>query len=254
MKSKLFRFYTKNERNMSDKLNRRLFLKIILAFFGVILTIFGFLKFFGEKKVIIKKGVTIELPSPRKDSKVSIEKALEKRRSIREYTNKPLSLFEVSQLLWAAQGITEPLRKFRTAPSAGALYPLELFLVVGNVKDLESGIYHYNIPSGNLILYKKGDFRKELAVAAVDQEWVENAAMDIVVCAIYERTTKKYGDRGKRYVHIEVGHVGQNIYLQAESLNIGVVVIGAFYDDMVQKILEVEEEVKPLYIISVGKK
>ena len=206
-----------------------------------------------SKKIELK----IKLPQPSYRSETSIEEALKRRRSIREYEDKPLTIKHVSQLFWAAQGVTKPdpwLRAggFKTAPSAGATYPLEVYMVVkkGGVEGLEPGIYHYLPKTHEIELIKKGDYSKELMKAALDQECVEAAPVNMVITAIYERTTGRYGDRGIRYVHMEVGHVGENIYLQCVSLGLGCVVIGAFHDDQVKEILGVDEA--PLYIIPIG--
>ena len=194
----------------------------------------------------------IELPEPKKVGSISVEEAIACRRSRRSYSNEPLSLNEISQLCWASQGITDPIRKFRSAPSAGALYPLEQFLVVGNA-EIDAGIYQYIPFDHSLMLIKRGDYREELYKAALRQESVRRGAIDIVITAIYERTTRKYGERGIRYVHMEAGHVAQNIYLQAEALGLGTVSIGAFYDDMVREILSLPKHYTPLYIMPVGK-
>lgn len=195
----------------------------------------------------------VKLPEPRYVSNTSIEKALLKRRSIRDYKDKPLTLSEVSQLLWAAQGITDP-RGFRTAPSAGALYPLELYIVAGNVNDLLHGIYKYKPHGHELARVVEGDKRAELCNAALGQDWVGSGAVVIVFSAVYERTTAKYGERGIRYVHIEVGHAAQNVYLQAISLNLGTVVVGAFYNNEVKKIMNMRDEEQPLCIMPVGRR
>jgi len=207
-----------------------------------------------EKTEQVYKEKVINLPEPKIKGEMSVEEALFKRRSIREYTSQPLNLEQISQLLWAAQGITEPNLGFRTAPSAGATYPLEVYLIVGEngVKELEAGIYKYNPHEHNIILLLKGDFRKELMGAGLGQTWIGEAPINIVIVAIYERTTARYGERGIRYVHMEAGHVGQNIYLQATALKLGTVVIGAFYDEEVQKVLNLPKEEKPLYIMPVG--
>jgi len=194
----------------------------------------------------------ITLPQPVYDSTTSIEKALLERRSIRNYKDEPLTLAEVSQLLWAAQGITNE-RGFRTAPSAGALYPLELYVVIGNVEGISEGIYRYNPEEHELIKIVNGDKRAELCDAALGQSCVEKGAMAIVFSAVYERTTRKYGERGIRYVHMEVGHAAQNVYLQAVSLNLGTTVVGAFNDDEVKKIIKMADEEHPLYIMPVGR-
>jgi len=195
----------------------------------------------------------VNLPEPQYDSDVSIEQSLLNRRSIRSYTGEPLTLREVSQLLWAAQGITDP-RGFRTAPSAGALYPLELYLVAGDVEDLTSGIYRYEPDGHQLARIIDGDKRAELADAALAQPWVKEGAISIVFAAVYERTTVKYGDRGIRYVHMEAGHAGQNLCLQATAMGLGVVTVGAFHDEQVSKLLNLPQDEKPLYIIPVGRK
>jgi SagB-type dehydrogenase family enzyme len=179
-----------------------------------------------------EQETAIELPEPRHDSDVSIEQSLLQRRSVRSYTGEPLTLQELSQLLWAAQGITDP-RGFRTAPSAGALYPLEVYVVVGDVQDLTPGVYRYEPHEHQLVSIIEGDKRVELADAALAQGCVKEGAVAIVFTAVYERTTRKYGDRGIRYVHIEAGHAAQNLCLQATAMDLGVVAIGAFYDEEV---------------------
>lgn len=195
----------------------------------------------------------INLPEPQYDSDVSIEQSLLNRRSIRSYTGEPLTLQEVSQLLWAAQGITDP-RGFRTAPSAGALYPLEVYLVAGDVEDLTSGVYRYEPDDHQLARIIDGDKRAKLADAALAQPWVKEGAISIVFAAVYERTTSKYGDRGVRYVHMEAGHAAQNLCLQATAMGLGAVTVGAFHDEQVSKLLNLPQDEKPLYIIPVGRK
>ncbi len=175
------------------------------------------------------------------------------RRSVREYADLPLSLEEVSQLLWAAQGITSDWGG-RTAPSAGALYPLEVYLVVGSVDNLGVGVYKYQPQEHALVRVGDGDVRAELASAALRQSFVAEAAVDIVIGAVYERTTRKYGDRGVRYVHMEAGHAAQNIYLEVVALDLGTVTIGAFSDELVMDILDMPESEVPLYIMPVGRK
>jgi len=195
----------------------------------------------------------VKLPEPRRDSDVSIEETLLKRRSVRDYTGEPLTLQEVSQLLWAAQGTTDP-RGFRTAPSAGATYPLKAYLVVGDVENLTEGVYRYESAEHKLVKVLDGDWRAQLAGAALGQSPVKEGAVSIVFTAIYERTTPRYGDRGIRYVHIEVGHAAQNVYLQAVALGLGTVTIGAFRNDQVGEILKLPQNEQPLYIMPVGRK
>lgn len=197
-------------------------------------------------------STTIRLPEPRYDGDISLEQSLLARRSVREYSGEPLTLEEVSQLLWAAQGITDE-RGYRTAPSAGGLYPIELYIVVSDVIDLSPGIYHY-LPEGHeLELIAEGDRRDELAEAALSQSWVSEGAMSIIVTVIYERTTVKYGERGIRYVHMEAGHATQNICLQAAAMGLGLVTIGAFHNDDVAELLGRPADENPLYVIPVGR-
>lgn len=194
------------------------------------------------------KEKEIILPQPKLKGKVSLEEAIFKRRSQREFQRKDLSLEQIGQLLWAAQGITAKRGgfNFRAAPSAGALYPLELYALT------KDGLYHY-IPEGHkLENLSDRDLRGDLADAALGQGSVASSALDIVICAVYERVTSKYGQRGVRYVHIEAGHAAQNIHLQAVALGLGSVPIGAFSDEGVQKTLGLPKDHEPLYIIPVG--
>jgi SagB-type dehydrogenase family enzyme len=195
----------------------------------------------------------INLPEPRLESNVSLEETLLNRRSIREYANTPLALKEVSQLLWAAQGLTAEWGG-RTAPSAGGLYPLEIYLAAGSVENLAAGIYKYKPEGHELAKLRDGDVREELTKAALDQAWVKEGAIDLVIAAVYDRTTDKYGDRGVRYVDMEAGHAAQNLYLQATVLNLGMVTIGSFHDEQVKSILGMLQDEFPLYVIPVGKK
>ena len=196
----------------------------------------------------------IKLPEPKYDSSVSIEQAMLERRSVRAYQDEPLTLTEVAQLLWSAQGITDSKRAYRTAPSAGALFPLEVYVVIGNVEGIAEGVYKYKPDKHELIKVRDGDVRDKLAVAALGQACVKKSAIAIVFSAVYERTTRKYGDRGVRYVHMEAGHAAQNVCLQAVSLNLGTVIVGAFRDDEVSKILNLPDEEQPLYILPVGRR
>lgn len=196
--------------------------------------------------------IKLILPEPRLDSDFSLEQTLLQRRSIRDYTVEALTLDEVSQLVWAAQGITDP-RGFRTAPSAGATYPLETYLVVGNVVNVPPGVYRYDPEKHELEKVVEGDVRIDLAAAALGQSPVREGAISIVFTAVYARTTHRYGDRGIRYVHMEAGHAAQNIYLQAVALNLGTVVLGAFHDDQVSGVLNLPANEQPLYIMPVGR-
>ena len=194
----------------------------------------------------------VPLPAPVTDGSFSIEAALQARRSVRSYEDRPLTLTEVGQLLWAAQGTTSA-RGFRTAPSAGALYPLELFVVVGDVIDLPAGVYRYHPDTHTLSQTADGDLRIDLSQAALGQRSLAMAPIVLVISAVYERTTAKYRDRGMRYVLMEAGHAAQNVYLQAVPLEIGTVVIGAFRDQQVQSLLNCGPNERPLYLMPLGK-
>jgi len=193
----------------------------------------------------------INLPSPDFKGKVSVEEALKIRRSIRSYKSVPLTIKELSQILWATDGKTADWGG-RTAPSAGATYPLEIYVVIGNVEGLKPGLYYYEIDTHSLKLIKEGDLRAELSKAALNQSSVRTAPIVIVISGIFERTTSRYGKRGERYVYMEVGHCGQNVHLQAEALGLGTVMIGAFDDERVKRVLGIKEDV--FYLCPVGKK
>ncbi|MCS7111050.1 MAG: SagB/ThcOx family dehydrogenase [Ignisphaera sp.] len=209
---------------------------------------------------IVFRDNVVLLPYPKiRRGVLSTEEAIAYRRSIRDYADRPISIVQLSQLLWATYGISETRWGLRTTPSAGATYPLEIYVVVGDGRvslpdgdSLKAGVYRYDPHTHSLALVRAGDFMVELSSAAVNQRWVREAAINVVICAVYERTTRVYGERGYRYVYMEVGHAGQNIYLEATALNLGAVVIGAFYDDWVKGIINAEDYEHPLYIVSVG--
>ena len=194
----------------------------------------------------------IKLPKPVQDGRTSLEKTLQERRSIRQYKNAPIPLSDLSQLLWASQGISGPGGR-RTAPSAGALFPLNVYIIAGNVTGLSAGIYSYDPHKHELTRVAEGDARAEMSKAALGQSSIKNAPAVLVLSAVYERTTVKYGERGIRYVHMEAGHAAQNIYLQAAALNLGTVVIGAFDDDGIRRVLRMTGREHPLYLMPVGK-
>ncbi len=235
---------------------KRLSILIIILFSVlVIFTLFYWGSWTNEKPK--ESGLLIDesfqLHEPSLKGTISIEECLKRRRSVRNYRDEPLTLDEVSQLLWAAQGISDKKRGFRTAPSAGALYPLEVYIVVGSVENLPPGVYKYIPDKHELLKIFQGDMRDELCNAALGQTFVRKGALVVVFAAVYERTTRKYGQRGIRYVHIEVGHSAQNLYLQAVSLGLGTVAVGAFYDDKVRQILDMPDFEVPLYIMPVGR-
>lgn len=197
----------------------------------------------------------IHLPSPSRSGEVSLEEAITRRRSVRNFSPDSISASQLSQLLWATQGIIDPRRGRRAVPSAGATYPLEIFVICGKngVGELEEGIYHYHPDSHSVTQHHRGDVRVELSRAALGQGFIHQAPLNIVICAIYERTSPHYGNRAERYVHIEVGHVGQNIYLEASALGLATVAVGAFHDEEVREVLRLDKQYRPLYIFPVGK-
>lgn len=195
----------------------------------------------------------IKLPQPRQQSSTSIEEALRQRRSVRDYSDSSLSLAEISQLLWAAQGITNR-EGLRTAPSAGALFPLEVYVVAGWIENLFHGVYKYHPERHELTMEIEGDLRSNLYNAALEQESILESPASIVITAVFERVTIKYGSRGIMYVHMEAGQAAQNVHLQAEALNLGTVVIGAFYDEQVKKVLHLPKDEQPICIMPIGRK
>jgi SagB-type dehydrogenase family enzyme len=196
-------------------------------------------------------AATIALSPPRTTGTLSLEEALQKRRSVRDFLGTPISLEDVSQLSWAAQGVTHD--GDRTAPSAGALYPLELYLVAGEVRDLPAGIYRYVPRRHQIEEIRRGDFRNGLAAAALHQDWLKNSAAILVFAAVEERTTGKYGARGLRYIPMEAGHAAQNVLLQAVALGLGGTPVGAFDDERMARVLELPGGEKVLYLVPIGK-
>lgn len=185
----------------------------------------------------------IQLPEPEYRG-IPLEEAIEKRRSVRNYSKDPLTMLQLSQLLFSAQGTTGETydKPLRTAPSAGALYPFEVYVVVNNVDSLDRGIYHYGTLNHTLELVQDGDFRKEITSAGLKQEMLGDSDAVFVLSAIFDRIRCKYGERGYRYVYMEAGHISQNIYLQAVSLGLGSVSVGAFIDDKVNRLIGVDGE------------
>ena len=196
----------------------------------------------------------IKLPSPQLEGKMSVEEALVRRRSRRVFKDYSLTIEQVSQLLWSTQGITEERRGFRTAPSAGATYPLDIYLVVGKdkVENLKAGVYHYSPHHHFLTIILEGDRRRELARACLRQRFIEDAPVSLIITAEFSRITNRYGKKGIYYAHMEAGHVGQNVYLQAESLGLGTVVIGAFYEEDISQALNLPDQHIPLHVMPVG--
>ena len=179
------------------------------------------------------------------------EQALAQRRSLRDFGADPLSLEPLSQVLWGAQGLSDAAG-YRTAPSAGALYPLEIYVLVGRVTGLDPGVYKYRAASHDLVRTGEGDLRAEAAEIALGQSWVAAAPAVLVVAAVFARTTAKYGRRGERYVYMEAGHAAQNVYLQATALDLGVTVVGAFDDVRLHGLVGMERDESPLSLLPLG--
>jgi SagB-type dehydrogenase family enzyme len=197
-------------------------------------------------------GDKVALPEPRYDGSLSLEGALAQRRSVRNFAPGAVTLDEVSQLLWSAQGMTGP-QGHRAAPSAGALYPLEIYLVTGNVVGLEAGVYKY-IPRGHFLTkHRDGNRLAALSTAAWDQSWIRDASCILVIAADIKRTAVKYGERAERYVHMEVGHAAQNVYLQTAALGLGTTMVGAFKDAEVKRLMKMAATESPLALLPIGR-
>jgi len=197
----------------------------------------------------------VNLPEPKDLSGMSLDQALRKRKSMREYSLEPIQLDQLSYILWAANGICnrEENQEFRTAPSAGALYPIETYLVVSNVSDLNPGIYHYSVQKHELETLKIGKFTREMVRAGMGQEMLGKAAVTFVWTAIFERSKWKYRQRAYRYIYLDAGHIAENLALAATSLGLGSCQIGALYDDEVNLIINVDGvEESVLYMSTVG--
>jgi len=188
----------------------------------------------------------IELPPPRTMGHMTLEEALSKRQSVRTYADSPLSLEEIAQLFWAAQGVTRYWGG-RTSPSAGALYPLEVYAATAE------GVYHYLPDDHRTELTTGQDAREALWVAGLKQDCLRQAPVIFVITAIYDRTASKYGKRAERYVQLEAGHAAQNLLLQTVALGLGAVPIGAFDDEDVASALQLPAGEAPLYLIPVGR-
>ncbi|MFC1500883.1 SagB/ThcOx family dehydrogenase [Elusimicrobiota bacterium] len=190
----------------------------------------------------------VSLPQPKLDSSYSLERAILKRRSVRNYINKELDNGQISQVLWSAQGITNKSMGFRSAPSAGAIYPIELLVLTNK------GVFIYYPDNHSLGKISSADKRSELSRAAYSQGFISDAGMTVVVCANYSHITKRYGSRGIRYADMEAGHIAQNIHLQAVALELSSVPVAAFSEEGVHELLNLSKDSTPIYIISVGYK
>ena len=201
----------------------------------------------GEKSILL-------LPKKKTKGPLSLEETIASRRTQRDFQAKPLMLEELAQLLWAAQGITGADGTLRAAPSGGALYPLDVYAVVGDtsVEGLASGVYRYLPSRHGLEKVTSGDLRDAMARASLRQMWIADAPVSLVLTAEYRRIEGKYGPRGRRYALIEVGHAGQNIFLQAEALGLGAGIVGAFDDAGLAKALHLPRGHEPLIVMPVG--
>jgi len=190
-------------------------------------------------------GMIIALPKPNQNGPMAMEKAIAARRSRRDFSPQSLTPEQIGQLCWAAQG-QDPASRYRTAPSAGATYPLELFVAT------DQGLFRYLPAKHSLEKHSDRDLRAALASAAWGQNFIEEAPLTLVFAAEFARTTRRYGERGIRYVYMEASHAAQNVHLQAESLGLGSVAVGAFDDDSVSKVLSLPGHLEPIYMVAVG--
>ena len=198
----------------------------------------------------------VELPSFDPSRAMSLNQALKQRKSIREFQPKSISKGQLSYLLWASTGIQriDDGYEFRTVPSAGALYPIETYVIANNVRTLEAGLYHYSIRNHQLEQIRQGDMRHQIAGAALGQGMCATAAVVFVWSAIFERCKWKYGQRGYRYIYLDAGHIAENLALAAVSLNLGSCEIGALYDDQANAIVGVngiEESVICMAVVGI---
>ncbi len=196
---------------------------------------------------------TIKLPEPQRSGEVSVEESMQQRRSVREYASTPLTLEEIGQLAWSAQGITDPGRGFRTAPSAGATFPMETYFLISDTGDLADGVYRYRNDDHSLEQKSEGDLRHDLYRVALQQDAITKAPVVMVITGVLSRIEPRYRERAMRYMYMEAGHVAQNVYLQSVPLEIGTVVIGAFSDDGVSEVLQLDDGEYPLYIMPLGR-
>lgn len=194
-------------------------------------------------------------PPEQRDGKPMLE-MIAQRRSHREFFRQPITLPELSQLIWATQGITERAWGYdlRATPSAGALYPIETYVVVNRVNGLNPGIYHLNVKEYQLIFLKEGNFGEDLSNAGLGQEMLEEASCVFVWTAMVARSKWKYRERAYRYIYMDAGHIGQNLYLAATAMNLGCCTVGAFFDEEIDKLIGVDgkEEIS-VYLGAVGR-
>ena len=218
-------------------------MRAVLAVLAVVLA--------TDPAVAQERSTPIVLPRVAPSQTATLASLLEERHSVREFSDQPIALAELSHVLWAAIGANRPDGR-RTVPSAGALFPLDVYVVAGDVRGLAAGVYRYLPLEHALARTREGDRRDALVQAALRQGWMGRAPAIVVVTAEYERTTVKYGDRGVRYAHIEVGSVAQNVYLQCAALGLGTTFVGAFFDDEVREALGLPAAHRPLGLLPIG--
>ena len=185
---------------------------------------------------------------------MSVEEAIQQRRSVREFKRDKLSFDDLGKLLWSTLGFQNLLSGRRTAPSAGACYPLSAYVAIGkdSIEGIKEGIYFYSYQDHSLKKYLDGDLRLELSKAALHQDFIAVAPVSIIFTAVMSLTTASYGERGIRYVYIDLGHAAQNIYLLATAMGLGKVAVGAYHEIKVAEILSLSKEESPLYIMPIG--
>lgn len=193
----------------------------------------------------------VPLPVPSLSGSRSLEEVLARRRTVRAFSGKPLTITQASQLLWAAQGVTSP-EGFRTAPSGGGLYPLEVRLLAANIDGIATGVWRYLPASHQLQLDYGGDRRERLIDATYQQSWVAQGAAVFAITGLSARSSAKYGTRGVRFTYMEAGHVAQNLLLQAVGLGLEAGLIGGFDDAKIRAILQLPAEEEPLYLVVIG--
>lgn len=211
---------------------------------------------FGQAKPEVYKSYPsapkVPLDPAEKDGGLPLWETIRLRRSVRRFERKPLSRFCVSQLLWASQGIVrrEVGHDFRTVPSAGALFPVETYLALHSVEQINPGLYHYSVAGHELELLKGGDFRTKIARAALDQDMACTAAAVFIWAAVFERSKWKYKQRAYRYIYLDTGHIAQNLALAAVSLGLGTCQIGALYDDEVNALFGIDGQKESVVFMS----
>ncbi len=226
---------------------------IIVTLSAGIITLAFLLKSNGRETAINQtSGDMITLPKPETKGNLSVEEAIQARRSERSYADRPLDLHMISQLLWSAQGITGAEGEKRAAPSAGMTYPLKVYLIAGSQQDELKGVYLYHPAGHKLAKIESADLREQISKAALGQDVIKNAPVNFLITGIYERTSGRYKNHGVKYVHMEAGHAAQNMYLQCESLGLGTVVVGAFHAEDISQELGLSSDEQPLYILPVG--